>query len=88
MFGERLACVLTVDLPVNPQRPDAWKDIRELRPKFKIRARGWPGYRAEEARSGRRRIIRLWDGAEPGAAQEPLVFGTHIVDRSPFGRLK
>lgn len=87
VFMERLASVLTVNLPVNRQRPDAWKDVREVRPGFRIRARGWPDYRTEETQNGRRRIVRLWQGAEPGAALEPVVFGTYFVNNSSFGRL-
>ncbi|KAK8034878.1 hypothetical protein PG993_009873 [Apiospora rasikravindrae] len=44
VFGSRLASILTVDIPAKPSRPQVWKDIADIKPAFKIRARGWPRY--------------------------------------------
>ncbi|KAF4987222.1 hypothetical protein FDECE_15533 [Fusarium decemcellulare] len=44
VFGKTLASKLTVDLPVNPDRPEAWRDVAGIQPRFAIRPRGWPRY--------------------------------------------
>ncbi|KAF4946654.1 hypothetical protein FSARC_14144 [Fusarium sarcochroum] len=47
VFGEALASRLTVDLPLNPDRPEAWEVVASVEPRFTIRPRGWPSlYRA------------------------------------------
>lgn len=79
VFDCRLAGILTVDLPVNPERPEAWQQVAEVEPRFSIRARGWPVFRVSmEGTRATYTIIKLWDSAEPGAPQPPLVFGTHM----------
>ncbi|KAF4460282.1 hypothetical protein FALBO_12948 [Fusarium albosuccineum] len=56
VFGKTLASKLTVDLPVNPDRPEAWRDVAGIQPRFAIRPRGWP---------------RVWSDAEPGVSVIP-----------------
>lgn len=83
VFPEKLAAKLTVDLPVNPDRPEVWKDVAAIEPAFSIRARGWPAFRAEipdtpaTTTTPPHSIIKLWESAEPGALRTPLIFGTH-----------
>ncbi|KPM42159.1 hypothetical protein AK830_g4436 [Neonectria ditissima] len=65
VFGERLASILTVDLPMNPNRPEAWKDVINLEPRFTIRARGWPTWRVQTSMESDY-ITGLAAWAEPG----------------------
>ncbi|KAH7113160.1 hypothetical protein B0J13DRAFT_600272 [Dactylonectria estremocensis] len=81
VFGERLAGILTVDIPVNPERPEAWKDVANIEPRFVIRARGWPPYRAEPDREPH--FVRtLMDWEEPGAPV-PTIQPRRIAHRRP-----
>ncbi|KAJ4307400.1 hypothetical protein N0V84_012765, partial [Fusarium piperis] len=66
VFSERLASILTVDLPFNPDRLGVWESVANIEPRFTIGPRGWPPYIAEVGDSKRSRIIKLWNWAEPG----------------------
>jgi hypothetical protein len=66
IFGERLSKILTVDIPINPERPEMWKDVADLG--FKIRPRGWPRFEAQSERGRRHLVVRVMDEAEPGVA--------------------
>ncbi|EKJ68805.1 hypothetical protein FPSE_11022 [Fusarium pseudograminearum CS3096] len=45
-FGRKLAAKLTVNAPFNPNRPEGWDTVAQLKPRFTIHARGWAEYRA------------------------------------------
>ncbi|KAK7967550.1 uncharacterized protein PG986_001827 [Apiospora aurea] len=68
VFDSRLASILTVDIPASPSRPGVWKDIADIRPPFKIRARGWPRYSTDPGWDG---IRYDEDGWEPGDPPRP-----------------
>ncbi|KAH7131763.1 hypothetical protein B0J13DRAFT_587964 [Dactylonectria estremocensis] len=82
VFSERLASILTVDIPVNPDRPEAWKDVANLEPRFTIRARGWPTYKAEPSSTQLHCIIRLADWEEPGVPLPTLRAGPRYPHRA------
>ncbi|KAL6915125.1 hypothetical protein FSHL1_012798 [Fusarium sambucinum] len=46
VFGEKLAAKITVDVPLNPERPEAWDAFSKMEPQFAVHPRGWPKYRA------------------------------------------
>ena len=71
VFGETLASILTVDVPVNPDKPDVWKKVALVEPRFATYPRGWPPYLAHVRDSKRSRIFRNWDWAEPGGPPAP-----------------
>ncbi|KAM0414730.1 hypothetical protein ACHAPT_013421 [Fusarium lateritium] len=77
IFGERLAAVLTVCLPVNPDRPEAWQEVSDTRPQFTILPRGWPPYRPEFGTTMPYLITELWESAEPGVVETSQVVTTH-----------
>ncbi|KAH7165279.1 hypothetical protein EDB81DRAFT_838087 [Dactylonectria macrodidyma] len=87
VFGERLASILTVDIPVNPERPEAWRDVANIEPRFAIRARGWPPYRVE-LYSGPHSIRRLIDWEEPGVPTPTIRCARAQPNRSPYTRLR
>ncbi|KAG8361380.1 hypothetical protein FVEN_g760 [Fusarium venenatum] len=67
VFGEKLAAKLTVDAPLNPERPEAWDVVVKLEPQFTVHPRGWPKYKA--IHDGIRKedcIVKLPRFAEPG----------------------
>ncbi|CAM1510729.1 Fc.00g034120.m01.CDS01 [Cosmosporella sp. VM-42] len=80
IFGERLASILTVDLPVNPDKPEVWDTVANVEPRFAIRPRGWPAYLADIDDRKCSRIIKQWDWAEPGVSASPPA--RHIVHPS------
>lgn len=82
-FGERLAGILTVDIPVNPNRAEAWKEVANVEPQFAIRARGWPVYRAAPD-VGPNVVIEVWSGFEPGVPRPPTITVRRFANRSPF----
>lgn len=82
-FGERLAGVLTVDIPVNPDRPEVWQAVANVEPRFTIRPRGWPAFKAETASTTPNRIFRLEDNEEPGVLKNQTMRGTYIRHRPP-----
>lgn len=81
VFGERLAGVLTVDIPVNPDRPEVWQAVANVEPRFTIRPRGWPAFKAETESRTPNRIFRLGDNEEPGVLKNPTMRGTYIRHR-------
>ncbi|EGY16987.1 uncharacterized protein VDAG_08151 [Verticillium dahliae VdLs.17] len=84
-FGEHLARVLTVDLPVNPEKPAVWRRVAEIEPRFTVRPRGWPGFRVgDTTESSPHTIIRLWDSAEPGVEQPEPVYSVGFSHRRPW----
>ncbi|KAL6415755.1 hypothetical protein AUP68_02322 [Ilyonectria robusta] len=84
-FGERLAGILTVNIPVNPNRAEAWKEVANIEPQFAIRARGWPTYRAAPDISPDL-IIEIWSAFEPGVPRPPAISVRRWPNRSPFLR--
>jgi hypothetical protein len=71
VFGERLAGILTVDVPLNPERPEAWAEIANIEPRFNIRPRGWPAYNISYNTNNVKRISKLSDWEEPGVPCGP-----------------
>ncbi|KAK7927344.1 hypothetical protein PG985_004342 [Apiospora marii] len=87
-FGERLAAILTVDLPVNPDRPEVWQSVSDIQPQFTVRARGWPPFRSEDStESMPHTIIRLQEHEEPGSVQPELIIPRTHVHRVPLRRV-
>lgn len=84
VFGKNLAGILTVDLPVNPERLHAWQSVRAVEPRFVIQPRGWPAFRTTEVtETSPYTIIRLWESAEPGTEQSQISGGVHYAHRRP-----
>lgn len=87
-FGEGLASILTVDLPVNPNKTEVWQSISDIEPRFTVRARGWPPFRSEDStESMPHKIIRLREHEEPGSVQPELIIPVTHVHRTTRRKL-
>ncbi|KAF4455967.1 hypothetical protein F53441_1834 [Fusarium austroafricanum] len=81
VFGEALASKLTVDLPVNPDRPEAWEVVASVQPQFTIRPRGWPRYDQGNEPGRPYYIYRIWSDGEPGVPVIPRAPARTYVHR-------
>ncbi|KAM0203342.1 hypothetical protein ACHAQI_010403 [Fusarium lateritium] len=79
VFGKRLASKLTVDVPLNPDRPEAWSEVTNIEPRFNIHPRGWPVYSLSHNINNVKRISKLSDWEEPGAPRGPPERGQQYV---------
>jgi hypothetical protein len=79
VFGESLAGRLTVDVPLNPDRPEAWVEVANIKPRFNIHPRGWPAYSLSYNINNVRGVSKLCDWQEPGVPRRPPPWGKQYV---------
>ncbi|KIL87737.1 hypothetical protein FAVG1_08614 [Fusarium avenaceum] len=79
VFGEKVAGMLTVDVPLNPDRPEAWTEVGNIEPRFNIHPRGWPAYSLSYNINNVKRVTKLSDWEEPGVPWGPPQRGQQYV---------